>query len=112
MPEKITEQAILLCSKGAKSSKLKVTSQDFCRVEDKYIATENDKKATINIPNFGSCSITQSSCSPAPIKWEKTAEKDSINNFKILTDQSTCQCSVGGKIAVEHKGYSEKHSIH
>lgn len=111
MPEKITEQAILLCNKGAKPSKLKVTSQDFCKAEEKLIATEQDKQAETNIPNFGSCSTTRSSCRPSPIKWEKTAEKDSINNYKILTDESTCQCSIGGKIVVQHKGHEEKHEI-
>jgi len=111
MPEKITEKAILFCNKGAKPSELKVTSQDFCLAENKLIATENDKQAEINIPNFSACSVTKSKCSPAPIKWGKTTEKDTINNYKILTDASTCQCSIGGKISVQFKGYSEKHNL-
>lgn len=111
MPEKITEQAILLCDKGAKSGKLKVTSQDFCKADDKLIATEQDKQAETNISNFGSCSITHSSCTPSPIKWDKTSKKDTINNFKILTEESTCKCSKGGTIMVQHKGHEEKHEI-
>ena len=46
---------------------------------------------------------------PAPIKWEQTAEKDTINDLKILTEKSTCQCAVGGKISVTHKGHNEQH---
>jgi len=111
MPEKITEKAILICNKGAKPSELKVTSQDFCMAENKLIATENDKQAETNIPNFTACSITRSKCDPAITKWEKTAEKDSINNYKILTDKSTCKCSLGGKISVQFKGYNEKHNL-
>jgi Domain of unknown function (DUF4280) len=111
MPQKLTEKAILLCDKGAKPSQLKVTSQTFSKAENKLIATEQDKQAETNIPNFGICTVTRSTCSPAVIKWDKTTEKDTINNYKILTEDSTCQCSVGGKISIQHKGHGEKHEI-
>jgi hypothetical protein len=111
MPEKITEKAILLCNKGAKPSQLRVTSQDFCLAENKLIATENDKQAETNIPNFSACSVTRSKCNPAPVKWQKTAEKDTINDYKILTEQSTCECSIGGKISIQYKGHEENHEV-
>jgi len=111
MPQKLTEKAILLCDKGAKPSQLKVTSQTFSKAENKLIATEQDKQPETNIPNFGFCTVTRSTCTPAVIKWNKTTEKDTINNYKILTEDSTCQCTVGGKISVQHKGHGEKHSI-
>ena len=111
MPQKLTETALLLCDKGAKPSQLKVTSQTFAKAEDKLIATELDKQPETNIPNFGACAVTHSKCSPAPIKWDKTTEKDTINTYKILTEDSTCQCAVGGKIAVQHKGHGEQHDI-
>ena len=44
-------------------------------------------------------------------KWDKTTEKDTINHYKILTEESTCNCSVGGKISVQDKGHGEKHEI-
>ena len=110
MPQKLTEKAILLCDKGAKPSLLKVTSQTFTKAENKLIATEQDKQPETNIPNFGFCSVTRSSCVPAIIKWDKTTEKDTINNYKILTEDSTCQCSVGGKISVQEKGHTEMHN--
>ncbi len=111
MPQKLTEKALLLCDKGAAPSQLKVTSQTFSKAEDKLVATEQDKQSEANIPSFGVCAITKSKCTPAIIKWEKTAEKDTINNYKILTEDSTCQCSVGGKISVQNKGHDEKHEI-
>lgn len=111
MPQKITEKAILVCDKGAKPSELKVTSQDFGTADGKLIATEKDKQVETNIPNFSACSVTRSKCNPAPVKWEKTADKDTINDYKILTDQSTCQCSVGGKISVSYKGHEENHEV-
>ncbi|KMQ67364.1 hypothetical protein ACM39_14500 [Chryseobacterium sp. FH2] len=109
MPQKLTEKALLLCNKGAKPSQLKVTSQTFSKAENKLIATEQDKQPETNVPSFGVCTVTRSKCTPAIIKWEKTTEKDTINNFKVLTDESTCQCTVGGKISIQDKGYGEKH---
>ncbi|HEX8575367.1 MAG TPA: DUF4280 domain-containing protein [Flavobacterium sp.] len=109
MPQKLTEKALLLCDKGAKPSQLKVTSQTFSKAEDKLVATEQDKQPETNIPNFGVCAVTKSNCTPAIIKWDKTTEKDTINNYKILTEESTCQCSVGGKVTVQDKGHKEKH---
>ena len=111
MPQKLTENALLLCDKGAKPSQLKVTSQTFSKAEDKLIATEQDKQPETNIANFGVCAITKSKCTPAIIKWDKTTEKDTINHYKILTEESTCNCSVGGKISVQDKGHGEKHEI-
>ena len=110
MPQKLTETALLLCDKGAKPSQLKVTSQTFSKANGKLIATEQDKQAETNIPNFGVCAITHSKCTPAILKWDKTTEKDSINNFKILTEESTCQCTIGGKISIKDKGHTEKHN--
>ncbi|MFK6999480.1 DUF4280 domain-containing protein, partial [Flavobacterium oreochromis] len=106
-----TEKGLLFCNKGTKSGQLKVTSQTFSRVEGKLIATEEDKYPETNIPSFGVCAITKSNCTSAIIKWDKTTEKDSINNFKILTEESSSQCSVGGKISVEYKGHEEQHEI-
>ena len=110
MPQKLTEKALLLCDKGSKPSQLKVSSQTFSKVEDKLIATEQDKQPETNIPNFGVCAITKSKCTPAITKWDKTTEKDTINNYKILTEESTCNCSVGGKISIQEKGHTEMHS--
>jgi len=109
MPQKLTDKATLFCDKGEKPSQLKVTSQTFSKAENKLIATEQDKQTETNIPNFGTCIITRSKCNPTVIKWDKTTEKDIINNYKILTEDSTCQCSVGGKISVQDKGHRGKH---
>ena len=65
MPQKITETALLQCDKGAVPSQLKVTSQNFCRANNKLIATEKDKQAETNVPNFEVCAVTKSKCSPA-----------------------------------------------
>jgi len=108
MPQKITENAILLCNKGSKPSQLKVTSQTFSKADNKLIATELDKIPELNIPNFAVCTVTKIKCTPTVIKWDKTAKKDSINTFKILTEESTCQCVLGGKISIKDKGHTQK----
>lgn len=110
MPQKITESAQLQCDKGTTPSILLVTSQDFCKADNKLIATEEDKKPNDNIQPFGNCKLKYNqTCTPQPTKWEDTASKDTINEFKILTEKSICLCSIGGKISIENVGHSEKH---
>ena len=93
MPQIITNTAELSCNQGTAKSNLTVTSQDFVTIEDKPIATEGDKQANVNIMPFGQCKLKPTSsgylpCMPAPTKWEQTAEKDTINGQKILTENS------------------------
>lgn len=109
--QQVTETALLICNKGTAPSQLAVTSQAFCKADNKLIATEADKKANENIKLFGVCAITHSACHPAPIQWEATTEKDMINNYKILTEKSKCKCSLGGEISVQNVGHGEKHEV-
>ncbi|MBV8326545.1 DUF4280 domain-containing protein [Chryseobacterium sp.] len=114
MSQKITDTAQLFCNQGIAPGNLSVTSQHFSTAEGKYIATEQDKQADINIQSFGLCKLKPTSggylpCIPAPIAWEKTTEKDTINNYKILTENSFCLCGTGGKIEVSNKGHAERH---
>jgi Domain of unknown function (DUF4280) len=114
MPQKVTETALLQCDQGASPSQLAVTSQDFCKADNKLIATEQDKQANTNIKTFGVCKLQPSSagylpCNPAPIIWTDTTEKDTINKHKILTEKSKCKCAIGGEISITNVGHSEKH---
>jgi hypothetical protein len=116
MPQKITDTAQLSCNQGTVPSNLSVTSQNFSTAEGKHIATEQDKQANTNIKPFGQCKLKPSSggylpCIPTPVFWEKTAEKHSINNYRILTEDSFCMCTIGGKIEIAHKGHDEIHNI-
>ena len=112
----ITDTAKMKCTAGTIETSLVVTSQTHDSVNNKLQATEEDKQANVNIMPFGQCKLKPTSsgylpCMPAPTKWEQTAEKDTINDLKILTEKSTCQCAVGGKISVTHKGHNEQHEI-
>ncbi len=112
----ITDTAQLACNQGTTTSSLVVVSQDFVTIEDKPIATEQDIQPNTNILPFGQCKLKPTSsgylpCMPALQKWEKIAEKHTINDNAILTDESFCMCTVGGKISVKDKGHSEVHII-
>ncbi|MGH1518301.1 DUF4280 domain-containing protein [Chryseobacterium sp. JK1] len=116
MPQKITNTTQLSCNQGTTPSNLSVTSQNFSTAEGKYIATEQDKQANVHIKPFGQCKLKPtiggySLCLPVPMDWQKTTEKDTINNYKILTEYSFCMCNTGGKIEVTDKGHGEKHEI-
>jgi hypothetical protein len=109
MANKITETAQLECDKGSSPTKLAVTRQDFSTFDDKLIATEEDAKPNENILPFGSCKAKNNMpCSPATQKWDKTSEKDTINDLKIVLETSECLCSTGGKITVLDKGHEGK----
>ena len=112
----ITDTAKMKCTAGTIETSLVVTSQTHDSVNNKLQATEEDKQANVNIMPFGQCKLKPTTsgylpCMPTPTKWEQTAEKDTINDLKILTEKSTCQCAVGGKISVTHKGHNEQHEI-
>jgi len=111
MPQKVTESAQISCSQGTQPSRLVVSSQNFSFIEGKLVATEEDK-TNQNILPFGQCQIKGNlPCMPAPVSWQKTAEKDKILDSRLLTDSTFCICSAGGKIKIDHKGYFGDHSI-
>lgn len=99
MPNYLIDTTQLKCDKGSSPTPLTVTSQSFMKIEGKLQATEEDKQPNTNIKPFGVCSILRSSCSPSPVKWDNTSDFE-IEGKKELLDNSTCQCSVGGKISV------------
>lgn len=116
MANAITDTAQLVCNQGTISSNLLVSTQGFITIENKPIATDEDNKPNTNIKPFGKCKLKPSSsgylpCVPVPQKWKKTAEKNTINDNAILTEESFCMCSIGGKISVKDKGHSENHEV-
>jgi len=96
----VTDNAQMQCSLGTAPSKIKVSSQNFKKINDTLIATEGDKEGISNVPSFGKCkrSWYRPTCKPNPIKWEGVAQKQALNGQKKLTKESTCQCSFGGTI--------------
>lgn len=110
MSQKVTDSALISCSQGTQTSNLVVTSQNFSTVEGKLIATEEDKSIS-NIMSFGYCKLKNLPCTPVSCSWQKTAEKDKILSYKMLTESSFCICSIGGRIEINDKGYGGRHVI-
>lgn len=104
MPNNIIDTTQLKCDKGTTPTPITVTSQSFMKIEGKLQATEEDKQPNSNIKPFGQCKLKPTTggflpCIPAPIKWQDTSVFE-IDGKKELLDNSTCQCSVGGKISI------------
>lgn len=102
----ITDTAQMKCDKGAAPAVLKVTSQSYVYIEDKLVATEQDKSANTNIPPFGVCSVTQKACMPKPVMWQATTQLDVIGEDRELTSESYCMCGLGGRISFATHGQS------
>ncbi|MDR2122655.1 MAG: DUF4280 domain-containing protein [Flavobacteriaceae bacterium] len=114
MPKIVTQTALLQCDNGTVVTPLMVTSQSFCFLDEKLVATEQDKIPIVNIMPFGQCKLKpcQSGylpCVPAPSVWKDTTKKNTLNQYKILLDSSTCPCSMGGTISVKDKGHQGNH---
>ncbi|MDR2949813.1 MAG: DUF4280 domain-containing protein [Prevotella sp.] len=109
MPILITEGAKMQCTLGSGPATIKVTSQDFKKINNSVLATDADKEGIVNIPSFGSCSRVwyKPACVPSPQAWQKTAEATAIQGNKKLTKDSFCMCSYGGKISFTDTGSNE-----
>ncbi|ABQ04226.1 PAAR-like protein [Flavobacterium johnsoniae] len=95
------------------TAKLLVTSHNKVILNaeaGKFFATEIDKTFDPAAATFGKCTLKPSSggnqpCALAPApKWTKVYDKTSIFGNKVLTEISTLQCTVGGKIEVAKHG--------
>lgn len=102
----------------SKTAKLQVTSQNKVILngdDKKFAATEDDKTFDPPAVTFGKCKLQPSSsgnlpCSLAPApKWEKPYDKKTILGKKSLTELSTLQCTIGGKITIKKHG--QKNSV-
>ncbi|MEP7092473.1 MAG: PAAR-like protein, partial [Flavobacterium sp.] len=98
------------------TAKLVVTSHKKVILNDeegKFFATEADKTFDPPAATFGKCKLQPSSnrylpCTLAPApKWSKVYEKTQVFGKKVLTELSTLQCTIGGKIEVVKHGQTD-----
>jgi len=115
----VVHGALCNCDKAEnpkQTAKLLVTSHNKVILNaeaGKYFATEADKTFDPAVATFGKCTLKPTSSgnlpcalSPAP-KWTKTFEKTKIYGKTVLTEISTLQCTVGGKIEVAKSGQTD-----
>lgn len=106
----VAHKAECACDKAEnpkQTAKLLVTSHNKVVLNDqdgKFFATEADKTFDPPASTFGKCKLQPSSngylpCTLAPApKWSKVYEKTQVLGNKVLTEISTLQCTIGGKL--------------
>jgi muramidase (phage lysozyme) len=115
----VVHGATCACDKAEnpkQTAKLVVTSQKKVILNDqegKFFATEADKTFDPPAATFGKCKLQPSfsgylpcTLSPAP-KWSKVYEKTQVLGNKALTQLSTLQCTIGGKIEIVKHGQTD-----
>lgn len=91
-----------------KNTKLLINSDD-----KKFAATEEDTTMKPPTATYGKCTLKPSSsgnlpCAPAFMpKWEKAYDKKTVDGKQILTELSTLQCTIGGKITIKKHGQED-----
>ncbi len=114
----VVNNATCVCNKAenpSQTAKLQVTTHKlvvFNNQQGKFAATEEDKQFNPPAATFGKCTLKPSSggnlpCQVAPApKWAKSYNKTKVLGKNILTEISTLQCTVGGKISIKNHGQS------
>ncbi|MCX2449968.1 polymorphic toxin-type HINT domain-containing protein [Pedobacter sp. PLR] len=95
--EYIVDKAVCHCDKGASPNFFKGLANQNVKINGCMACTKADKIAIANIPSFGVCSVTNSTCAPAPVDWTDTY-KVKIKGKETLLFKSTLPCGIGGKI--------------
>lgn len=115
----VVHKAECACDKAEnpkQTAKLLVTSHKKVVLNDqdgKFFATEVDKTFDPPAATFGKCKLQPSSsgylpCTLAPApKWTKVYEKIDVLGNKVLTEISTLQCTIGGKIEIVKHGQTD-----
>lgn len=115
----VVHKAECACDKAEnpkQTAKLLVNSHNKVVLNDqdgKFFATEIDKTFDPSVATFGKCKLQPSSngylqCTLAPApKWTKVYEKTQVLGNKVLTEISTLQCTIGGKIEIVKHGQTD-----
>lgn len=92
--------ALCTCNQGTAPGELDVKSQSKIFIQEKLMATENEK--TFKTPFFGNCKLKQNNlCVPdIKTKWKDPANNVFEGNKKALLENSTLKCEVGGNIKI------------
>ncbi|MBF7092875.1 DUF4280 domain-containing protein [Flavobacterium sp. ALJ2] len=111
MAKYICNGAQCKCTLGTKDGVLDVKSQSKIFIQDKLMATENEKTF---LPNFISCNKTNPPTPCQPIinaPWEKTKSNVLQREYKGLLESSTATCSSGGTISILDSKQAETKNV-
>jgi len=97
--ELVCHGAVCRCDKGTTPSPLQVVSPHNSQLQDKLVATTQDKTF---VP-FGSCALkNNNACVPALQVWQDVFDLVEVNSpgRHPLLEKSTILCAVGGKVSI------------
>lgn len=92
--------ALCTCNQGTAPGALDVKSQSKIFIQEKLMATENEK--AFKAPFFGNCKLKKNDpCTPViETKWENPAANVYVGNKKASLESSELICAVGGNIKI------------
>jgi predicted RecA/RadA family phage recombinase len=94
----VPDGVFLACDKGTCPSTYKVTFNNLTNVYSVPLASELDLIPFVNIKPMGFCMV-KGMCTPMPLPWTGY-KNDVLINGRLLLEDSTCQCMMGGKISI------------
>jgi hypothetical protein len=94
----VPDGVFLACDKGTCPSTYKVTFNNLTNVYNVPLASELDLIPFLNIKPMGFCMV-KGMCTPMPLLWTGY-KSDVMINGRLLLEDSTCQCMMGGKISI------------
>jgi len=93
--EYIVDGAEMLCNKGTiQGNFIETANLTRVKVSDTVVSIAGDKMAIVNIPCFGMCTHTGSTCQPVPVEWQDTY-KAKVNDQETLVFESQISCAIG-----------------
>jgi hypothetical protein len=94
----VPDGVFLACDKGTCPSTYKVSFHNLTNVYNVPLASELDIIPFLNIKPMGFCMV-KGMCTPMPLLWSGY-KSDVMINGRLLLEDSTCQCMMGGKISI------------
>jgi hypothetical protein len=97
--ELVCNGAVCRCDKGTLPSGLQVTSNQSVYLQDKLVATTQDKTF---LP-FGACMLKNNTpCTPALLLWQDAFELVEVLGplSHPLLEKSTIRCAIGGQVSI------------
>lgn len=97
----VPEGVYLACDCGTSPSTFRISHHENTSIYAVPMATEADRLSFFNIKPMGLCKKQlYMPCSPKVKQWDDPQEGIKINGNRLLLEDSTCKCMIGGKITI------------